>query len=151
METLQELVVSFIKEHLLIHILLITLSVLLLMVSMLVDYKSGLRKAKELGIAKDSTKMKKTCDKARKYFSPYIALVCIDLLGCIIVPIPVFSMLWAAWCIYCEFSSVKEKAWKKAELRKAERTMNVVLENRDDLAKAIVSVLTDIGNKDEKD
>ncbi len=46
-------------------------------------------------------------------------------------------MIWAAWCIFCEFKSVREKAWTKAELRKAEKTMRVIVENRDDIAKMV--------------
>ena len=63
------------------------------------------------------------------------------LLAAVLLPVPAFSMIWAAYCIYCEFKSVREKAWQKEELRKAEKTMNVVIENKDDIAKLVAAVL----------
>ena len=46
-----------------------------LIVSMGVDLFFGIKKAKENGEATTSTGFKKTCDKARKYFSPFMAAV----------------------------------------------------------------------------
>jgi len=64
-------------------------------------------------------------------------------------------MAWAAWCVYCEFKSVREKAWQKEELRNAENTMNVVIQNKDDLAKTLKELIfnsnNETTNKDEKD
>ena len=34
-----------------------------------------------------------------------------------------------------------EKAWQKEELRKAEKTMNVIIENKDDLAKMVAAII----------
>ena len=144
-ETLYTVLADFAKDHLFIHVVIILLSSLLLLAAMLIDLIMGVRKAKELGIDRTSTGLKKTCDKARKYFSPYMVLICIDLISCVIVPVPAFSMLWAAYCVYCEFTSVREKAWKKKELRKAERTMNIVVENKEDIAKMVVELLTHQG------
>ena len=113
------------------HILLITLASALMIVAMTVDLVFGVIKAKQLGEATTSTGLKKTCEKARKYFSPFMVLVCIDLLSSVISPAPAFSLLWASYCIFCEFISVREKAWQKAEMRKQERTMSIILENKD--------------------
>ncbi len=67
--------------------------------------------------------------------------VCIDLIACIVLPFPVFSMIWAGYCVFCEFVSVREKSWQKAEIRKQERTLSVLLENKDDIAKMIAEAL----------
>jgi hypothetical protein len=56
-------------------------------------------------------------------------------------------MLWAAFCIFCEFKSVREKAWQKEELRNAEKTMNVIIENKDDIAKLVAAILFENGNR----
>lgn len=146
-ETITEALMAFTKDHLLLHILLIVLSSILLLVSMGVDLIFGVRKAKIIGQATTSAGLKKTCDKARKYFSPYLVLICIDIMSCVIIPVPVFSMLWAAYCVFCEFTSVREKSWQKEELRKAERTMNIVVENKEDIAKMVVELLTGDHNK----
>jgi hypothetical protein len=136
-----EIFEELVRDHLLLDVVVITVATFLMVAAMAVDLLFGIRKAKQLGQARTSTGLKKTCDKARKYFSPYMCLVCIDVLTCIVVPLPVFTMLWAAYCIYCEFTSVREKAWKKAELRKAERTMSVIIENKDDIAKLVAELL----------
>ena len=141
MEHLISMTYEFINQHLMAHILLITLASAMMIVAMTVDLVFGVIKAKQLGEATTSTGLKKTCEKARKYFSPFMVLVCIDLLSSVISPAPAFSLLWAAYCIFCEFISVREKAWKKAELRKQERTMSIILENKDDIAKMIAELI----------
>lgn len=144
--------IDFEQHHLFMHALLIFLSTLALLIAMGVDLIFGVRKANQLGKATTSTGYKKTCEKGRKYFSPYIVLICIDLITCVIVPFPAFSMTWAAWCVYCEFKSVREKAWQKAELRNAENTMNVVIQNKEDIVKLLKEVLFNDNDKDnEKD
>lgn len=139
---MSEVINAFLTDHLYAHIIIILLCTAALIFSMGVDLYFGVQKAKHNGEATTSTGLKKTCDKARKYFSPFLCLICIDLIACIIVPVPAFSMLWCMYCVYCEFTSVREKAWKKAELRKAEKTMNVVIENKDDIAKLVAELLT---------
>jgi len=128
-------------SHLYGHVVLIAATTAALLLAMLLDLISGVRKAKARGEATSSQGFKKTCEKARKYFGPYLVLICIDLLACVLVPAPAFSMLWAAYCIFCEFKSVREKNWQKEELRKAEKTMNIIIENKDDLAKLVAAVL----------
>ena len=141
MELVIHLASEFISKHLMAHILLITLASAMMIVAMIVDLVFGVYKAKQLGEATTSTGLKKTCEKARKYFSPFAVLVCIDLLSSVISPIPAFSLLWSSYCIFCEFISVREKAWQKAELRKQERTMSIILENKDDIAKLIAELI----------
>ena len=141
MEHLIAMTYEFLDKHLMAHILLITLASAMMIVAMVVDLVFGVYKARQLGEATTSTGLKKTCEKARKYFSPFAVLVCIDLLSSVISPIPAFSLLWSSYCIFCEFISVREKAWKKAELRKQERTMSIILENKDDIAKMIAELI----------
>ena len=141
MELVIHMMSEFISEHLMAHILLITLASAMMIVAMIVDLVFGVYKAKQLGEATTSTGLKKTCEKARKYFSPFMVLVCIDLLSSVISPVPAFSLLWASYCIFCEFISVREKAWQKAEMRKQERTMSIILEKKDDIAKMIAELI----------
>ena len=82
-----------------------------------------------------------TATKAKKYFTPFLTLCFIDILCCVVIPIPVFSMLWTAYCIFCEFVSVREKSWQKEELRKAEKTMRVIIDNKDEIAKMAAELL----------
>lgn len=139
---MNEVIQTFAVEHLYRFAFIVTLCMAAMLVAMLVDLIFGVRKAKRNGEATTSTGLKKTCDKARKYFSPFMATVCIDIIAaCANLQVPIFSMLWAAYCVFCEFISIREKAWQKAEIRKQERTMKVILENKDDIAKTLIQLL----------
>ena len=139
---MNEVIQTFAVEHLYRFAFIVSLCMAAMLVAMVVDLIFGVRKAKRNGEATTSTGLKKTCDKARKYFSPFMATVCIDIIAaCANLQVPIFSMLWAAYCVFCEFISIREKAWEKAEIRKQERTMKVILENKEDIAKTLIQLL----------
>lgn len=151
---MSEVIQTFAVEHLYRFAFIVSLCMAAMLVAMVVDLIFGVRKAKRNGEATTSTGFKKTCDKARKYFSPFMATVCIDIIAaCANLQVPIFSMLWAAYCVFCEFISIREKAWQKAEIRKQERTMKVILENKEDIAKTLIQLLNqeqkEGGEKDE--
>lgn len=151
---MSEVIHTFAAEHLYRFAFIVSLCMAAMLVAMVVDLIFGVRKAKRNGEATTSTGLKKTCDKARKYFSPFMATVCIDIIAaCANLQVPIFSMLWAAYCVFCEFISIREKAWQKAEIRKQERTMKVILENKEDIAKTLIQLLNqeqkEGGEKDE--
>nr|DAE86698.1 MAG TPA: holin [Caudoviricetes sp.] len=151
---MKDVIYQFVHEHMMMHIILISLSTVATICAMAIDFIAGVIKAKQRGEARTSTGYKKTAIKAQKYFSPFMVLIFIDLICCIVVPFPVFSMLWAAYCVFCEFKSVREKSWQKAELRKAEKTMSVIIENKDEIAKMAAEILFQTqqkGQKNEKD
>lgn len=151
---MSEVIQTFAVEHLYRFAFIVSLCMAAMLVAMVVDLIFGVRKAKRNGEATTSTGLKKTCDKARKYFSPFMATVCIDIIAaCANLQVPIFSMLWAAYCVFCEFISIREEAWQKAEIRKQERTMKVILENKEDIAKTLIQLLNqeqkEGGEKDE--
>ena len=151
---MNEVIQTFAVEHLYRFAFIVSLCMAAMLVAMVVDLIFGVRKAKRKGEATTSTGLKKTCDKARKYFSPFMATVCIDIIAaCANLQVPIFSMLWSAYCVFCEFISIREKAWQKAEIRKQERTMKVILENKEDIAKTLIQLLNqeqkEGGEKDE--
>ena len=135
-----EIIQTFLQEHLYRAALIIAICMGALIVSMGVGLFFGVQKATENGEATTSMGFKKTCEKARKYFSPFMVAVCIDLIACIVLPFPVVSMIWAGYCVFCEFISVREKAWQKAEIRKQDRTFRNMLENKDDIARAVAEI-----------
>ena len=145
---MNEVIQTFAVEHLYRFAFIVSLCMAAMLVAMVVDLIFGVRKAKRNGEATTSTGLKKTCDKARKYFSPFMATVCIDIIAaCANLQVPIFSMLWAAYCVFCEFISIRENAWQKAEIRKQERTMKVILENKEDIAKTLIQLL----NQEQKE
>ena len=117
--------------------------------AMAIDLLFGYRKAKQQNIDRTSTALKKTATKGQKYFSPMLCLTIIDIMTCVHVPFPIFTLLWAAYCVWCEFLSVREKSWQKAEMLEAAKTMNVVIKNKDDLAKMVVALMTETKEKEK--
>lgn len=145
---MQDIIKTFAAEHLYVFALIIVICASAVVVAMAVDFISGIAKAKENHIARTSTGYKKTCAKAQKYFMPFVCIICIDLIAaCANIPIPIFSILWSVYCVFCEFISVREKSWQKAEIQKQERTMRIILENKDDIAK----ILADLQKEKEEE
>lgn len=124
-----------------VHVVWWVLTYLAVAFSMFVDLITGVRKAKEAGIATTSRMMKKTCDKSIKYFFPMLCLMPIDILGSQFLPLPAFTMLMAAFNIYCEWKSVFEKTHTKREIHDAANTVSVIVKNKDDLARVFAEVL----------
>lgn len=142
---------TLMAEHIYRYAVIESLCMASILIAMTIDLIFGIRKARINGEATTSRGLKKTCDKARKYFSPLLCIVCIDLISCVVTSVPMFSMLWSVYCIFCEFMSVREKAWQKAEIRQQERTMRVLLDNKDDIAKALIEAMTALRKEDRNE
>ena len=145
---MEEIIKDFL-EHLYRSSIYIGLEYAGVFLAMGVDLIFGIKKAKEQNIDRTSTALKKTATKGQKYFSPMLCLTIIDVMTCMHVPLPVFTLFWAGYCVWCEFKSVREKSWKKAEILEAAKTMNVVIKNKDDLAKMMVELMTEVKDKEE--
>ena len=148
---MKDVIYNFIQQHMMTHIVLIALCIAVTIGAMFIDLLTGVMKAKQRGEARTSTGYKKTAVKAKKYFTPFLELCFIDLLCCVVIPFPVFSMIWTVYCIFCEFISVREKSWEKAELRKAEKTMSVIIENKEDIAKLAAQILFESKKEEKKE
>lgn len=142
---------TLMSEHIYRYAVIESLCMASILIAITIDLIFGIRKARINGEATTSRGLKKTCDKARKYFSPLLCIVCIDLISCVVTSVPMFSMLWSVYCIFCEFMSVREKAWQKAEIRQQERTMRVLIDNKDDIVKALIEAMTALRKEDSNE
>lgn len=115
--------------------------------AMFIDLITGLRKAKQAGIATTSRLLKKSCDKAIKYFFPMLCLMPVDILASQFLPLPAFTMLMAAFNIFCEWKSIMEKTHTKREIHDAANTVSVIVKNKDDLAQVFAEVLNKVANE----
>lgn len=130
------------------HIAWIVLAFALVIIAMVIDLVCGIRKAKEAGIARTSTALKKTADKAVKYFVPMLSLACIDIVSCWLLPIPVFTLLFSMYNLICEGLSVMENTHKKAEIRDMANTVQVVIKNKDDFKDMVGQLIDEKLNKE---
>lgn len=115
--------------------------------AMFIDLITGLRKAKQTGIATTSRLLKKSCDKAIKYFFPMLCLMPVDILASQFLPLPAFTMLMAAFNIFCEWKSIMEKTHTKKEMHEAAQTVSVIVKNKDDLAQVFAEVLNKVASE----
>ena len=138
---MNDIITEFLNTHLYRLSIGIGLAYAGVILSMGLDLIFGIRKARLLGEATTSTGLKRTADKARKYFSPMLCLTIIDVMLSVHIHVPVFTILWATYCALCEFKSITEKSWQKAELREAAKTMNVIIKNKEDIAKILAEIL----------
>ena len=92
-----------------------------------------------------------TSRKAVKYLVPFLVLSLIDIIGSPLCAAPYFSMGWAAWCVLCEFWSIREKAWEKAEIEKLHDIVQATISEHDlsKMAKKFaVAVFDEAKNRD---
>lgn len=109
--------------------------------SMLVDLIAAFVRCRRVGEKWVSDKMKRTSAKAEKYFLPMLALSVVDLLVLVIAKYPVFTLVLAAFNALTEWKSVFEKSHTKEEQRDAANTFNVIVKNKDDIAKMISELI----------
>ena len=86
---MNDIIETFIHDHLFLHLVLIAVSMTAIIIAMGIDFISGIQKAKQRGELRTSKKYKMTATKAKKYFNPFLTLVMIDLICCIVIPFPV--------------------------------------------------------------
>ena len=138
---MQEVIIQYAEQHLYLHIVLITLCAAAILVAMGVDLFFGIRKAHERGQPTTSRGLKMTSRKAVKYLVPFLVLSLIDIIGTAVFTAPYLSMIWSAYCMLCEFKSVREKAWEKTEIERQDRIVQTTIAEGD-LEKAAKKFVT---------
>lgn len=138
---MQEVFIRYAEQHLYLHIVLITLCAAAILVAMAVDLFFGIRKAHERGQPTTSRGLKMTSRKAVKYLVPFLVLSLIDIIGTAVFTAPYLSMIWSAYCMLCEFKSIREKAWEKAEIERQDRIVQTTIAEGD-LEKAAKKFVT---------
>lgn len=113
----------------------------------IIDLFCGLYKAINAGKATTSTGLRKTCKKMQHYFLPMMCLSFADILASTLVTFPPFSMLWAAFCIICEFKSILENSSTKEQIAEAANTMSVVIKNKEEIATILIETLKQMNNE----
>ncbi|OKY86742.1 MAG: hypothetical protein BHV69_01590 [Bacteroidales bacterium 52_46] len=108
---------EFLMEHFFEHGMWIVLTYVLVVVAMAVDLVTGVRKSRKSGHAINSRGYKRTCRKAMNYFLPMMCLSCIDVIASAVVGLPVLTMVFGAYCVFCELKSVMETTHDKEAIR----------------------------------
>lgn len=106
-------------EAMLVHIAPILVLWAVVVVAMVADFISGVRKAVQNGQARTSIGLRQSCEKAGEYFPILLFALLGDIMLSLVVSIPAFTLLAAGFLVYVEFTSVREKADVKQRKRRA--------------------------------
>lgn len=132
---------EFLVEHFFEHGVWILITYVLVTVAMAVDLVTGVWKSRKMGRRLNSRGYKRTCGKAVNYFLPMMCMSCIDVLGSAVVGVPVLTMVYGAYCVFCELKSVLETTQDKEAIRNDLRDLLELGENIGDVKDLIRKLL----------
>jgi len=103
------------------------------------DLWSGIRKAKKRGEFISSFGLRRTVNKAVKYFNLMFCFTLMDIVLLLIdgINLPFATMVASVLVCIVEIKSIWEKFDQKEKVREAAKTIGTIIKNRDDLLKII--------------
>lgn len=128
----------------------------LVLIAIMADLWSGVRKAKSLGKARTSYGFKRTVDKIARYYNTLIALSVVDTMqmggvwyldgyyGYAIPILPIITLVGAIGIGLIEIKSIYEKAEDKVQMESIGKMAGRIIANKEDLvevAKAIADFM----------
>ncbi|MEL7586670.1 MAG: hypothetical protein AAGU19_08135 [Prolixibacteraceae bacterium] len=128
----------------------------LVLIAIMADLWSGVRKAKSLGKARTSYGFKRTVDKIARYYNTLIALSVVDTMqmggvwyldgfyGYSIPILPIITLVGAIGIGLIEIKSIYEKAEDKVQMESIGKMAGRIIANKEDLvevAKAIADFM----------
>ena len=129
-------------------------------ISITIDLRSGYAKAKRRGEARTSSGLKRTVSKFTLYYSGLLFAFMIDaiimyVLTSFSAPVPVMpyiTVIGSLYLIYVEARSVLEKAEDKGKARLGKNLSDLLtmLENREDVSKAMSEIIRNNQTKDDE-
>jgi len=119
--------------------------------AMMLDLIAGVYKARKRHEATTSKGLKRTADKSEKYYLPLLCCACFDIVVSPLSTYPMFTAIIGLYLIICEMKSIMENTRTKKELRDAEKTMNVIVKNKDDIKTIITETLKNLHSQEENE
>lgn len=118
-------------------------------IAMIVDLFSGYRKAKQRKEARTSYGLRRTVDKAVRYYSLMIIAFLFDCIITFFFNYPIATFIFAGFLFIIELKSIWEKAHEKTKKNELETMKEILLflDNRDDIRQLLLSKLNESNNK----
>lgn len=132
----------------------------LVLLAIMADLWSGVRKAKKNGVARSSYGFKRTIDKIARYYNVMLALSVIDAMQMASIwylekyygyhwpMFPVVTMVGAIGICLIEIKSIYEKAEDKVRIENVASMAGKIITNKDDISE-IVKTIIEYLNSDE--
>lgn len=151
-----ESMTSVVKDMLERELPIMLVALVLITLAMIIDLWTGVLKAKQKHIARTSKGFRRTCQKAKEYYIPFLALTLADfLLGFLeFYSLPFFSMAYCLYTIFIEWKSIMENTRSKEDcdhIYKALLELAKNFDNKKELIEAMEKVLTEEKEKDKEE
>lgn len=116
---------------------------IIVLVAIVIDLISGLRKATLLGEIHTSYGFRRTVSKMVQYYGLLCFAFMFDVLASLIVPMPYFSLMASVFLVFIEAKSVFEKAHDKdrRKMNDSLKDLIALIENKDNLLKGVTQIL----------
>lgn len=127
---------------------------IIVLIAIIIDLISGLRKASQLGEIHTSYGFRRSVTKMVQYYGLMCFALMFDILSSLVVSIPYFSMLASFFLVFIEAKSVFEKAQDKDRRKINEniKDLIILIENKDNLLKGVSEILKNTENpQNQKD
>ena len=125
---------------------------IIVLIAIIIDLISGLRKASQLGELHTSYGFRRTVTKMVQYYGLLSFAFMFDVLSSMVLPMPYFTMLASFFLVFIEAKSVLEKAHEKdrRKMNKSIKELAVLLEHKDDVLKGITELLKEKEDKENE-
>lgn len=122
---------------------------IIVLIAIIIDLISGLRKASQLGELHTSYGFRRTVSKMVQYYGLLSFAFMFDVLSSMVLPMPYFTMLASFFLVFIEAKSVLEKAKDKdrRKMNESIKDLAILFENKDDLLKGVAELLKNSENK----
>ncbi|PXV69245.1 phage-related holin [Dysgonomonas alginatilytica] len=120
----------------------------IVLIAIIIDLISGLRKASQMGELHTSYGFRRTVSKMVQYYGLLCFAFMFDILSSMILPLPYFTMLASFFLVFIEAKSVLEKAQDKDRRKINENLKDLItlIENKDNLLKGVSEILKNSEN-----
>lgn len=115
----------------------------IVLIAIIIDLISGLRKATLLGEIHTSYGFRRTVSKMVQYYGLLCFAFMFDVISSLVMPLSYFSMLASFFLVFIEAKSVLEKAQDKDRRKINENIKDLItlIENKDNLLKGVSEIL----------
>ncbi len=108
---------------------------------MLVDLITGIRKARIAGKATTSKGLRRTAQKAMQYFLPMLVLTAIDLVTATITSYPYLSGIFFVFICVIEFISVYENTHGEGSIKNVTKGLKIVVKDKNDIPQLVSDIM----------
>lgn len=125
---------------------------IIVLIAIIIDLISGLRKATVLGEIHTSYGFRRTVSKMVQYYGLLCFAFMFDVLSSLVLPLSYFSMLASFFLVFIEAKSVFEKAQDKdrRKINESIKDLVILIENKDNLLKGVSEILKNTENLQNK-